>query len=240
MQESKIIVALDIDDIEAVRDFTVRAGNSVQYLKVGMKLFTKYGPPLILELMEKKYKIFLDLKYHDIPNTVEGACREAVKLGVSMFTVHCGGGREMLKAAVFGTADEAQKLGVKKPLVLGVTVLTSIDDKALKEIGYSEPVEKTVMHFAGTAISEGIDGIVCSPMEVAKLKKSISKKFIAVIPGIRPEASKSDDQKRVATPESAIKDGADFLVIGRPIYASAEPQKVMEAINKSISGLIVK
>lgn len=237
MQDSKIIVAMDIDDIEAVRDFTKKAGNSVQYLKVGMKLFTKYGPPLIKELIEKGYKIFLDLKYHDIPNTVEGAAREAVKLGVSMFTVHCSGGKEMLKAAAKGAAEEAQKLNVKKPIVLGVTVLTSIDDNALKEIGYINTVEKTVPHFASMAINEGVDGIVCSPHEVGKLKKGINKKFTAVIPGIRLDSAKSDDQKRIATPEFAISEGADYLVIGRPIYASPDPKMVVDQINKSIAGI---
>jgi len=230
MIDPRVIVALDVNSIDEVRALTSRIGNNVKMFKVGMRLFTKYGPALIQELKSKGYEIFLDLKYYDIPNTVETACSEAAKLGVSMLTIHASGGREMCKAAVAGAKDGAAKSGNKVPIILGVTVLTSMNDATLKEIGVNKAVDTQVLSLAEMALSEGVGGIVCSALEVKKLKKKIKDSFIAVIPGIRLPEGNTNDQKRVASPDTAINDGADYLVIGRPVYAAPDPVKALNDI----------
>lgn len=230
MIDPRVIVALDVNGIEEVRSLVSRIGNNVKTFKVGMRLFTKCGPSLIQELKGKGYNIFLDLKYHDIPNTVETACGEAAKMGIDMLTIHSCGGREMCKAAVNGANEGAAKAGVKAPIVLGVTVLTSMDIDTLKEVGVKNSVEKQVLNLAKMAVSEGVGGIVCSALEVKKLKTKIKDKFVAVIPGIRLPEGNINDQRRVAGPDIAIRDGADYLVIGRPVYAAQDPVKALNDI----------
>lgn len=228
--KEKLIVALDLNDIDEVREFLDKVGSSVKILKVGMRLFTKYGPEFIKELKNKGYEIFLDMKYHDIPNTVMTACKEAAMLGVKMMTIHCIGGSKMCQAAVTGAKEGAKIAGVEVPIILGVTVLTSMDEASLKEVGVNKTVEDEVLNLANIVIENGATGIVCSPLEVKKLKSSIKKEFVAVTPGIRLSGDTKDDQKRVATPESAILDGADFLVMGRSIYKASDPKSVLNKI----------
>ncbi len=228
----KVIVALDVDSIEEVRSIVEKLGSNVSTFKVGMRLFTKYGPSLVKELKEKGYGVFLDLKYHDIPNTVETACREAAELGVDMLTIHACGGKEMCRSADKGANEGAKKAGKKKPVILAVTVLTSMNEEALKEVGVNRTVSAQVLSLAEMAISEGVEGIVCSALEVKELKHKIKKDFVAVVPGIRLPDGDTNDQKRVASPDVAISDGADYLVMGRPIYGAEDP---VEAMNKTCS-----
>ena len=235
MIDPRVIVALDVNNIEEVRSLVSKVGANMKTFKVGMRLFTKYGPSLVKELKDKGYDIFLDLKYHDIPNTVETACREAAELGVSMLTIHACGGKEMCKAAVNGAKEGSAKSGNKAPIVLGVTVLTSMNELSLKEVGVNNPVDAQVFSLANMAINEGVNGIVCSPLEVKKLKTEIKKDFVAVIPGIRLPEGNTNDQKRVAGPDVAIKDGADYLVIGRPVYGAPDPVQSLRQIYELIA-----
>ncbi|MBN1115528.1 MAG: orotidine-5'-phosphate decarboxylase [Oligoflexia bacterium] len=234
--DPRVILALDLDDITAVRELLDRIGCNVSTVKVGMKLFTKYGPELVTELKNRGYNVFLDLKYHDIPNTVKTACAEATQLGVSMLTIHCLGGREMCRAAVEGAVTASQKYGVHIPVILGVTVLTSLGQDAVEEIGITKPIKEEAVSLASMAISEGVHGIVCSAHEVADIKGHIKNDFIAVTPGIRlPEAGR-DDQARVASPSKAVKSGADYIVVGRPVYAADDPVSALEKIYVDLRG----
>jgi len=237
MIDERVIVALDVNSIEEVRALVAKVGPNIKTFKVGMRLFTKYGPALVRELKENGYNIFLDLKYHDIPNTVETACFEAALLGVDMLTIHACGGKEMCRAAVKGAKEGAAKSGKKAPTILAVTVLTSMNEAALKEIGVNNAVDIQVLNLADMAINEGVGGIVCSALEVKKLKSEIKNKFVAVIPGIRLPEGNTNDQKRVASPDVAIKDGADYLVIGRPVYGAPDPVQALKQIYDLISGV---
>jgi len=237
MIDPRVIVALDVNSIEEVRALVSKVGPNIKTFKVGMRLFTKYGPALVRELKENGYDIFLDLKYHDIPNTVETACFEAALLGVDMLTIHACGGKEMCRAAVKGAKEGAAKSGKKMPTILAVTVLTSMNEVALKEVGVNNAVDIQVLDLARMAINEGVSGIVCSPLEVKKLKSEIKNKFVAVIPGIRLPEGNTNDQKRVAGPDAAIKDGADYLVIGRPVYGAPDPVQALKQIYDLISGV---
>jgi len=237
MIDPRVIVALDVNSVEEVRALVSKVGPNIKTFKVGMRLFTKYGPALVRELKENGYNIFLDLKYHDIPNTVETACFEAALLGVDMLTIHACGGKEMCRAAVKGAKEGAAKSGNKVPTILAVTVLTSMNEAALKEVGVNNAVELQVLNLATMAINEGVSGIVCSPLEVKKLKSEIKNKFVAVIPGIRLPEGNTNDQKRVASPDAAIKDGADYLVIGRPVYGAPDPVQALKQIYDLISGV---
>lgn len=237
MVDTRVIVALDVNSIEEVRALVSKVGSNIKTFKVGMRLFTKYGPALVRELKENGYDVFLDLKYHDIPNTVETACYEAALLGVDMLTIHACGGKEMCKAAVKGAKEGAIKSGKKVPTILAVTVLTSMNEVALKEVGVNNAVDIQVLNLATMAINEGVGGIVCSPLEVKKLKSEIKNKFVAVIPGIRLPEGNTNDQKRVAGPGAAIKDGADYLVIGRPVYGAPDPVQALKQIYGLISGV---
>ena len=227
MKDKRVIVALDVNSIEEVRGLVEKIGSNVSTFKIGMRLFTKYGPGLVKELIAKGYDVFLDLKYHDIPNTVETACAEAAELGVKMLTIHASGGREMCRAAVKGAKEGAKRIGKQPPVVLAVTVLTSITESHLIELGIKKSVEEHVIELAKMAISEGVGGIVCSALEVKKLKAEIKAEFVSVVPGIRLPETTLGDQKRVAGPDTAIKDGADYLVIGRPVYAANDPVRAL-------------
>lgn len=234
--KNKVILALDLDDIKELRVLLKNIGDSLKTLKVGKRLFTKYGPDLIKELKDKDYNVFLDLKFHDIPNTVKLACYEAAKHGVSMLTIHCSGGKDMCKEAVLGAMQGAEESNNNIPIILGVTVLTSLDDASLKELGVNIPLMEYAELLANLALNSGVHGIVCSPFEVKKLKKSINKVFVAVTPGIRLPENKSDDQKRIADPRWALEQGSDYLVVGRPIYGSKDPKKTINEIYELMRG----
>lgn len=200
----------------------------VGMFKVGMEAFTAEGPMLARYLTDSGEEVFLDLKYHDIPNTVRGACREAAKLGVTLLNVHALGGRKMLKAAAEGAQDGAQ--GRARPLVLAVTLLTSLAASDLDDLGLAGPPEEIVLRLARLAQSEGLDGVVASPREVATLRRECGPGFTIVTPGIRPAGTALNDQSRTATPGAALEAGADYLVIGRPITGAPDPAAAAETI----------
>jgi orotidine-5'-phosphate decarboxylase len=231
---SKVYVALDAPDAKIALSWVKDLVAINPYFKVGLELFSSHGPSLIQEIRKLGGKVFLDLKFHDIPNTVAGASRASVNMGVDIFNIHCGGGSEMMLAASRACEEEAQKLSVPKPILLGVTVLTSLDDKAIQEIGFPRSAGAQVKHFVDLAIQSNLDGVVCSPQEIA-LVKSIKKDFQVLVPGIRPAGSEMGDQKRVTTPAEAVEAGADFLVVGRPITQAKNPKLALENILKEVS-----
>lgn len=212
--KSKIILALDVDNETEARYFVNKLYPKIKIFKVGAQLFTQAGPKIVEFIRKKGAQVFLDLKYFDIPNTVANAVKAAVRLKVSMLTLHILGDEEMLKSAVKAAKEESRRLKLKRPLLIGVTVLTS------KEANSSD-----VLTLARLGIDCALDGVVCSVKEAGFLKKEIKKKFLLVTPGIRPAGIPSNDQKRTATVDEAIKAGSDFLVIGRPILKAKDPLK---------------
>jgi len=229
-----IIAALDVPDAETALKLAAQIAPAVGAFKIGGELFTSAGPDIVRRIRERGTLVFLDLKFHDIPNTVAKAVAAAVQLDVQMLTVHTSGGLEMLKAAEQAAQETAWRLGRTPPLVLGVTVLTSLDAGALKEIGLDANVEYQVRRLATVAIRAGLRGLVCSPQEVAKLRQALPPNMQLVTPGIRTGAEKADDQKRTLTPREAMAAGANWLVIGRPIYAAENPRAAAEKILESL------
>jgi orotidine-5'-phosphate decarboxylase len=230
-----IIVALDVQTPEAalklVEQLTPVAGG----FKVGNELFTSAGPDIVRRIRALGAPVFLDLKFHDIPNTVAKAVAAAVQLDVQMLTVHVSGGTEMLKAAEQVAQESAWKLGHAPPLVLGVTVLTSLDAVALSQIGLDPNISRQVRRLANMANQAGLRGLVCSPREVAEVRQMVPASTQLVIPGIRPASASVDDQKRTMTPREAMALGANWLVIGRPICAAPDPRAAAEQILKDIA-----
>ncbi|MBI3775225.1 MAG: orotidine-5'-phosphate decarboxylase [Gammaproteobacteria bacterium] len=226
----RIIVALDFAEVERVYALVSRLDPKRCRLKVGKELFTHAGPAMVSELCARGFDIFLDLKFHDIPNTVARACQAAAGLGVWMVNVHASGGRKMLEAA------RAALLDVQRPpLLVAVTVLTSLDAQDIKEIGWQGSVEENVLRLAELAAHSGLNGVVCSPREVAILRASLGADFQLVTPGIRPAGTGMNDQSRTLTPRQALDAGANYLVIGRPITAADDPLAALTAIEVEIS-----
>jgi orotidine-5'-phosphate decarboxylase len=221
--KDKLIVPLDVPTAQAARELIEAIGGTVGFFKVGNQLFTAAGPDIVQEVRASGSKVFLDLKFHDIPNTVRHAVESASALGVDMLTIHLSGGRAMCEAAVVGR-------GISNVLILGVTVLTSLNDGALSEIGFRGSVEDEVLLLAELAKNVGITGLVASPQELGVLRKRFGSMFTTVIPGIRPAWSETGDQQRILTPRQAVEAGADYLVIGRPITASANPKTAVQRI----------
>jgi orotidine-5'-phosphate decarboxylase len=224
-----LIVALDVSGQEKALALVAQLGESVSFYKVGKELFTAVGPSLVRDLVAGGKKVFLDLKFHDIPNTVAGAVHSAAALGVSLLTVHASGGSKMLEAAAQAAAQSAAK-----PTVLAVTVLTSLASADLAEVGVSGSVEEQVLRLAGLAIRAGCGGIVASAQEAARLRQALGGGFTLVTPGIRPAGAVAADQARVVTPGDAIRAGANFLVVGRPITAADDPRHAAQAILEQI------
>jgi orotidine-5'-phosphate decarboxylase len=217
--KNRVIIALDVSTLKEEERLLDILSPEAQIFKIGMELFYSCGPKAI-ELVKKYDKdIFLDLKFHDIPNTVYSASKAAVRFGVFMFNVHASGGIDMMKKAVEGAEEESEKLGISRPKILGVTILTSMDAK-----------EEEVIALAKSARESGLDGVVASPKEASAIRKNIGKDFLIVTPGVRPEGSEIGDQKRVATPKEAFERGADYIVIGRPITKAKDPLKVLQSI----------
>lgn len=225
----RLIVALDVSNAEKARALVAQLGEAVSFYKVGKELFTSVGPALVRDLVAGGKKVFLDLKFHDIPNTVAGAVRSAASLGVSLLTVHASGGSRMLEAAAQAAAQSAAK-----PTVLAVTVLTSFAAADLEEVGVSGGVEAQVLRLAGLAVNAGCGGIVASAQEAVRLRQALGDGFTLVTPGIRPAGAVAADQARVVTPEDAIRAGATFLVVGRPITAADDPQHAAQSITQQI------
>ncbi|OIN99999.1 orotidine-5'-phosphate decarboxylase [Candidatus Desantisbacteria bacterium CG_4_10_14_0_8_um_filter_48_22] len=226
MKNNPLIVALDVKDYGAAKKFVAMLKDCAGMFKIGSILFTKEGPGIVEMVKKFNKKVFLDLKYHDIPNTVGMAVRSALSLGVDMLTVHAGGGTEMMREAA------KNKGGMR---VVAVTVLTSIDGNILKkELGINRGVERQVVALARLAKSCGLDGVVASGREIKTVRKACGRNFLIVVPGVRPAAAETGDQKRVVTPRDAVGKGADFIVVGRPILEAADPVSAAVSILKEI------
>jgi orotidine-5'-phosphate decarboxylase len=230
-----IIVALDVPTAEEALRHADLLAPVCGGFKVGSELFTAAGPEIVRRIRGLGAMVFLDLKFHDIPNTVARAVTAAVRLDVQMLTVHTGGGVEMLKAAEQAAQESARQMGHAAPLVLGVTILTSLDSSALSEIGLDPDVNRQVRRLANLANQAGLRGLVCSPREVAELRQTLPASTQLVVPGIRAQAVAGDDQKRTLTPREALALGANWLVIGRPICAAEDPRAAAEKILKEIA-----
>jgi orotidine-5'-phosphate decarboxylase len=226
----KIIVALDVETLEQAQELVGCLSNTVGAFKIGKQLFTRCGPEAVAMVHAAGGRVFLDLKYHDIPTTVAKAGCEAMRSGVFMFNVHALGGSAMIGATVKAVREMAIKTGTPAPLILAVTVLTSMAESDLTEIGIREPVEQVVVRLARLAQAAGADGVVASPREIRLIKEACGPEFIVVTPGIRPASSAQDDQKRIMTPAQAVQAGADFMVIGRPITQASDPRAAALAI----------
>jgi orotidine-5'-phosphate decarboxylase len=240
--EERIIVSLDVPTKEQALQLAALLHGRVRWFKIGFELMTSVGPTIIEDVRKRGAKVFLDGKFHDIPNTVGGAARAAVRMGAAMFNVHTSGGSAMMRAALEAAESEANRLGSTRPLILGVTVLTSIDQHILnEELMVPGEVGSHVVHLAELAHAAGLDGVVASPREVELIRAALPPGFLIVTPGIRPMWASTDDQRRVTTPAQAITKGATHLVIGRPITRPPQsvggPQQAVELILKELSSM---
>ena len=231
MNDPRVIVALDYPDAPSAQAMVARLSPSLCRVKVGKELFTAAGPRFVEDLVRGGYDVFLDLKYHDIPNTVAQACRAAAALGVWMLNVHALGGRAMMEAAYRALSDVP-----RRPLLIAVTVLTSHGAEDLAQIGLDGTPRAAAERLARLAHDSGLDGVVCSAQEAAALRAAHGERFLLVTPGIRTAADGADDQKRVTTPAEAVRNGASYLVIGRPVTKAADPLAVLRAVNQEIAG----
>ena len=231
---SELIVALDVNNREEAVARVKSIGDAVDFYKIGLELYTAEGPDVVKAVKDLGKRVFLDLKFHDIPRTVERAVKSGGKLGVDLMTIHAVGGKAMIKAA----ADAAAEFGANGPKILAVTVLTSLDQSDLRNIGVAgESPADQVEDMARLAVAHGADGLVCSPREVGELSKWLRKGTLFVTPGVRPAGSAVGDQKRVATPADAVRDGATHLVVGRPILAAEDPAAAARVILAEIRGV---
>ena len=231
--ENKIIVALDFDSSSRALNFVDNLDPKLCRLKIGKELFTAAGPNLVETMIKKEFDVFLDLKFHDIPNTVASAVQGAADLGVWMLNVHISGGSTMMQSA----KDAILSHRDRKPILIGVTVLTSISSTELLEIGIDNNLKDHVVKLAKLAYQSGLDGVVCSAEEAKLLRNSMPADFILVTPGIRREQDAAGDQKRVITPSQAIRNGSDYLVVGRPITQAASPSAALAAFNSEIASV---
>lgn len=220
--DPKIIIALDYPDKASALELVARLDGKHCRLKVGKEMFTRFGPDFVEEVQQQGFDVFLDLKYHDIPNTVARACQAACDLGVWMVNVHASGGRRMMEAA-----RDAIAAHTHQPKLIAVTMLTSLDQNDIAEIGYNGTPEENVLRLAELTKSSGLDGVVCSPREVSMLREAIDDDFLLVTPGIRPVGSAGDDQRRTMTPAQALRAGSSYLVIGRPITGAKDPMQAL-------------
>lgn len=231
MQEPRVIVALDYDNQEQALSFVDQLDSSLCKLKVGKEMFTLFGPEFVKTLVAKGFDVFLDLKFHDIPNTVAKACKAAAELGVWMVNVHASGGLDMMQAAKEGIAQSSRP----ETKLIAVTVLTSMDQAQLSGVIDNVTPEQQVLRLASLTAKAGLDGVVCSAKEATMLRNEIGEDFLLVTPGIRPKGTDAGDQKRVMTPSEAIDSGVSYLVMGRPITQASEPMDVLQQVNASIS-----
>lgn len=228
-QRTPVIIALDFANETDTLNFVRRLDPGLCQLKIGKELFTATGRSLAEKLINQGFKLFLDLKYHDIPNTVAQACKVAADMGVWMVDMHASGGRRMMEAAAEAVANHAQK-----PLLIGVTVLTSMEQNDLADIGFTQPVDELVVRWAKLAQHSGLDGVVCSAHEAAPLRRELGGEFVLVTPGIRLDiAGNNDDQRRIMTPQQALAAGSTYLVMGRPVTQAADPVAVLREVNNA-------
>lgn len=233
--KDKLIVALDVDSAQRARDLVQTLRDIVGMFKIGSQLFTSAGPDMVREILKSGSRVFLDLKFHDIPNTVASAGVEATRLGVTIFSVHASGGRDMMLRTADAVSKVASSERLKRPSIIAVTVLTSADATMLMEIGLGSQPEDQVCSLALLADASGMDGVVSSPHEIAGLRAAVTRAgFLIVTPGIRPAGGALQDQKRVMSPTQAIKAGADYLVVGRPITAARDPAEAARQIAREM------
>ena len=228
----RVIVALDVPDAASALALAARLDPALCRVKVGKELFVAAGPPVVESLQEAGFEVFLDLKFHDIPNTVAGACRSAARLGIWMLNIHASGGEAMMRAA-----REAVAAFARPPLLIGVTVLTSLSTAELEPIGFRGTADEIVERLARLAHASGLDGVVCSAQEASRLRCACGAGFLLVTPGIRLPESEKGDQSRIVTPADAVHLGSDYLVIGRPITQSPNPRATLESIRQSLEGV---
>jgi len=227
----RLILALDVDSKQRAQEIVKRFSDTVEVFKIGSELFTAAGPSIVEWITSMGKKVFLDLKYHDIPNTVAKAAVQATKLSVAMFNVHACGGFEMMKRTAEAVVETSLKYNLPKPKVLAVTVLTSISDEEFKkELGFQHSIRTQVKHLTAMALRAGLDGVVASAHESILLRQKFGNDFIIVTPGIRPEWMPPDDQKRSVTPKEALRMGASYIVVGRAVLAQDDPEKALELI----------
>lgn len=232
--KDKLIVALDVETADRAFELVNELREVAGMFKIGSMLFTAVGPSIVKEIVGSGSRVFLDLKFHDIPHQVAGAARSAAELGVSLFTVHASGGAEMMKRAAEAVAEVAERNGTPRAAVLAISVLTSVDAAILSEIGVSDPPAESVMRLVKLAAASGVDGVVASPQEVANIRANVTNtNFLVVTPGIRASQT-ADDQRRVATPAAALAAGADYLVVGRPITGAPDPLAAAREILKDM------
>jgi orotidine-5'-phosphate decarboxylase len=237
--KEKLIVALDVDSADRALALFNSLRDAVGMFKIGMQLFTAAGPDLVRRIIANGGRIFLDLKYHDIPNTVRLAGIEATRLGVSIFNIHAGGGVEMMTRTAEAVSETAAREGLSKPKILGVTLLTSMDTAALSQIGINLESESLVRVLAGRAADCGLDGVVASARETSMIRETVSRKdFLIVTPGIRPTLESGDDQRRTMTAADAVRAGADYIVVGRPILEDENPARAAEGIISEIAAAL--
>ncbi len=236
MADERLIAALDFHTMEDVQKLVNELGDSVSYYKVGMELFYSVGAPVVTWLRQQGKDVFLDLKLHDIPNTAAGGICSLMRLGATMLNVHASGGYTMMKTTAERMHAEAEKMGIKCPKLIAVTVLTSINQEDWEGLGQAIQIKSAVVRYAKLAKKAGLDGVVASAQEAALIREACGDDFLIVTPGIRPAGSDVNDQSRIATPANALQDGSTHLVIGRPIYASADPKtaalKILEEMEK--------
>lgn len=234
----KLIVALDVDSADAARKIVGELSGVVDTFKIGLQLFSAAGGTLVSELVNSGFRVFLDLKFHDIPNTVATAGIEAARLGVWMFNVHASGGSEMMRRTMDDVGEFCEKSNLRVPLIIGVTVLTSSDANTLSEAGIGQTVNEQVVRLARLTAKSGLHGVVASPNEIREIRNSVDdRNFLIVTPGIRPLFATNDDQKRVMTPGDAVSSGSNYLVIGRPIIAAPDPRSAAARILDEISAV---
>lgn len=231
----KLILALDVSSADDALELVGRCGDQINIYKVGLELYTSAGPKIVEKIQNKNKKVFLDLKFHDIPNTVTKAAIAATKLGVFMFNVHTSGGFEMMKKCGDAVVELCLKENLSRPKMIGVTVLTSLANETLKnELGIQHSLRTHVKHLSALAMKAGLDGVVASAHEVSIIKSHCHKDFLIVAPGIRPSWVPPDDQKRTMTPKQALREGADYIVMGRAILNHPDPLKAIELISVEI------
>ena len=237
MSQNQLIVALDVENLAAANELITILSDEIKWFKIGKQLFTAVGPASVKLLREAEKAIFLDLKFHDIPNTVAGAVTSGTSVGANMINLHASGGLEMMRAAAEAAEKQASELGVPKPTLLGVTVLTSVDEGNFqRDFGTQRKLESQVAYLAELSKQAGLDGVVASPLEIELIRKVCGDDFVILTPGVRPVWAASNDQQRVMTPAEAINAGADYIVVGRPITAAENPREAARTILQEIHG----
>ncbi|MBI4468204.1 MAG: orotidine-5'-phosphate decarboxylase [Acidobacteria bacterium] len=237
----RLIVALDVDSAARALELVKALSGTAGMFKIGSQLFTAEGPPIVSAVVEQGEKVFLDLKFHDIPNTVAASCREATRLGVSLMTLHASGGSRMLREAAEAVSRECRERNLTRPQLLAITLLTSLGVADLREIHIRDRFEEVVPGLAELAMRAGLDGVVTSPQEALLVRHRVGREdFLVVTPGVRPSWAVRNDQQRVLTPREALQEGADYIVVGRPIIAASDPREAAAAVVEEIRGFVVE